>query len=150
MTQPWATLVVLGEKRIETRDWATSYRGRIAVHAAKGYPKEAKAFRNHPVVEDALRRHGLLVEPLPLGAVVGTVEVVDCVRVDSPKWVAMERGMDPREWIWGNLEEGEGRVAWMLFRPERFSEPVPAKGALGIWEWKDEALGAGRKAQVAS
>ena len=28
LTQPWATLVAMGAKRIETRSWATSYRGR--------------------------------------------------------------------------------------------------------------------------
>lgn len=36
LTQPWATLVAIGAKRIETRIWATSYRGPLAIHAAKG------------------------------------------------------------------------------------------------------------------
>lgn len=33
--QPWASLLVSGRKRYETRSWATSYRGPIAIHAAK-------------------------------------------------------------------------------------------------------------------
>lgn len=38
--QPWASLIALGAKQIyvkrfETRSWATSYRGPIAIHAAK-------------------------------------------------------------------------------------------------------------------
>jgi hypothetical protein len=33
--QPWATLVAIGAKTIETRGWSTSYRGPIAIHAAK-------------------------------------------------------------------------------------------------------------------
>lgn len=33
--QPWATLIATGAKQIETRSWATSYRGPIAIHAAK-------------------------------------------------------------------------------------------------------------------
>ena len=37
LTQPWATLIAVGAKRIETRSWGTSYRGRIAIHAAKGF-----------------------------------------------------------------------------------------------------------------
>ena len=27
LTQPWATLVAIGAKRIETRSWSTRYRG---------------------------------------------------------------------------------------------------------------------------
>ena len=33
--QPWASLLVSGRKRYETRSWATTYRGPIAIHAAK-------------------------------------------------------------------------------------------------------------------
>jgi hypothetical protein len=36
LTQPWATLVAIGAKKIETRSWATAYRGPLAIHAAKG------------------------------------------------------------------------------------------------------------------
>jgi len=35
LTQPWATLVAIGAKRIETRSWTTDYRGPVAIHAAK-------------------------------------------------------------------------------------------------------------------
>lgn len=33
--QPWAQLVALGVKTIETRSWSTSYRGPLAIHAGK-------------------------------------------------------------------------------------------------------------------
>lgn len=33
--QPWASLLACGAKGYETRSWATSYRGQIAIHAAK-------------------------------------------------------------------------------------------------------------------
>lgn len=32
--QPWASLIALGAKTIETRSWSTKYRGPIAIHAA--------------------------------------------------------------------------------------------------------------------
>lgn len=32
--QPWASLIVLGHKKIETRGWATKYRGPLLIHAA--------------------------------------------------------------------------------------------------------------------
>ena len=38
LTQPWATLVVIGAKRIETRFWHTSYVGPLLIHAAKAIP----------------------------------------------------------------------------------------------------------------
>ena len=38
--QPWATLVAVGEKRIETRSWSTDYRGPLAIHAGKARPFE--------------------------------------------------------------------------------------------------------------
>lgn len=37
--QPWASLVAIKAKRIETRSWYTSYRGPLAIHAAKVFPK---------------------------------------------------------------------------------------------------------------
>ena len=33
--QPWASLIACGAKKIETRSWATKYRGALAIHAAK-------------------------------------------------------------------------------------------------------------------
>jgi activating signal cointegrator 1 len=33
--QPWATLIVIGAKRFETRSWKTDYRGILAIHASK-------------------------------------------------------------------------------------------------------------------
>lgn len=32
--QPYASLIAIGAKRIETRSWSTSYRGPLAIHAA--------------------------------------------------------------------------------------------------------------------
>jgi activating signal cointegrator 1 len=37
--QPWASLVALGVKTIETRSWSTKYRGPIAIHAAARRPR---------------------------------------------------------------------------------------------------------------
>ncbi len=33
--QPWASLVALGHKKIETRSWNTKYRGELLIHASK-------------------------------------------------------------------------------------------------------------------
>jgi len=36
--QPWASLIAVGAKRIETRSWSTKYRGPLAIHAAARKP----------------------------------------------------------------------------------------------------------------
>lgn len=36
--QPWASLIALGVKTVETRPWATKYRGPLAIHAGKVKP----------------------------------------------------------------------------------------------------------------
>ncbi len=37
--QPWASLIALGVKTIETRSWATNYRGPLAIHAGLRRPE---------------------------------------------------------------------------------------------------------------
>ena len=36
--QPWASLIAVGVKTIETRSWSTPYRGPLAIHAGKARP----------------------------------------------------------------------------------------------------------------
>jgi activating signal cointegrator 1 len=36
LLQPWATLVVMGVKTIETRSWQTPHRGELLIHASLG------------------------------------------------------------------------------------------------------------------
>lgn len=36
LTQPWASLIAIGAKTYETRDWQTPYRGPLLIHAAAG------------------------------------------------------------------------------------------------------------------
>jgi hypothetical protein len=58
LTEPWASLVALGEKRTETRSRHTPYRGPLAIHAAKSLPGwAADSVRSPGPIQDALRRH---------------------------------------------------------------------------------------------
>src|SRR4051812_42520238 len=42
LTQPWASLVAIGAKQIETRSWRTHYRGPLLIHASAGFPGECR------------------------------------------------------------------------------------------------------------
>ena len=153
LTQPWATLVAIGAKRIETRSWSTRYRGPLAIHAAKKYPYEARHFTTEHVCYEAIGGNGLGWTPiLPLGAVVATCNLIDCVQMR-----VMNYGLDaqpagilgPYTEMLNGCHEREfgdyapGRYAWILRDIKRLSKPIPAKGMLGLWEWDQRPEGWG-------
>lgn len=91
LDQPYASLLVMGIKQIETRGWNSKHRGELAIHATARGPqvKHVGDYRIVPVVEggkwapamrnDAAR--GDIRTPLPCGAVVGTVYVHDVIPI---------------------------------------------------------------------
>jgi len=117
LTQPWATAVILGLKPWETRSWRTTYRGPLAIHAGVTMPRYAREFAG----EQALR--GVIPVHLPRGSVLGIVQLVACVPA---------RDAEPDEWG----DYSPGRFAWKFEDIDAFEEPIPAKGALGLWEWE--------------
>ncbi len=124
LTQPWATLVIQGRKRFETRGWPTYHRGQIAIHASKGMPAYAK---------EAAREFGLEPDALPRGVILGTVHLVGVAPTADVK-KALQWAEDHLELAYGDYDEG--RWAWQLVMPREFAEPIPARGALGLWEWE--------------
>jgi len=133
--QPWAQLCVLGEKRIETRGYKTNVRGRVAIHAAM------KPLQITTELRPFFFQHGLsffqrgakMPSGLALGAIVGTVEIIDCVPlaelVGGPYDTPKERASG--DW-------SEGRWGWILRDPVCFEAPVPAKGRQGFWNWEGD------------
>ena len=127
LTQPWASLMGLDKKRIETRDWRMPSRvlGKmLAIHASKGFPKDCRELVNDEPFLTALGRIGY--HELPVGAIVGFGIPVECKRTE--------------DWL-GAISEVE--EAFGNYGPERFGtrfenlfllpKPIPAVGALGIW-----------------
>lgn len=147
LTQPWATLVAISAKRIETRSWQTPYRGELAIHAAKGFPKWAKETCGEALFHEALYAAGYDIglrssEILPIGCVIATCQLVACKFITSamspgtPEEVSRRSTMLPPpepERSFGDYECG--RFAWILEDIKQLPEPVTAKGALGLWEW---------------
>jgi pimeloyl-ACP methyl ester carboxylesterase len=146
LTQPWATLVAIGAKQIETRSWHTSYRGLVAIHAAKGFPKSARALCVDDPFRTALERGGVefkgqpvrhwyhspypyrMVSELPLGAIVAVATLADVFRTDV-YCVPGERRQ--QEHAFGDFTPG--RYAWLLDDVRRLTAPIQCKGALGLW-----------------
>jgi hypothetical protein len=98
--QPHAQLIVLGPKRIETRSWATKYRGPLVIHAAKQRPTPGTYVALGEYMAEQVIRDGRYgpwhlwsgrpfqgVEdygPLNFGAIVASCALVDCVPIGGP------------------------------------------------------------------
>jgi activating signal cointegrator 1 len=129
--QPWATLIVIGMKSLETRSWATKYRGRLAIHASSR-AAERVGGEAGMVIDAMLKGAGLWYDALPLGAVVGECDLVECrVITESPEWAPSRLA---HEWYVGNFEPR--RFAWMLTAIEPYRRPIAARGAQGLWDWE--------------
>lgn len=146
-----------GEKTVETRSYQVpkGFRGRIAIHASKTFNTDDKLLCHEFYFAAAFNRHkiALPVVPeeygfggpnpsngdngdFPLGAVIGTVDLYDCRKMDSWFRIGSWR-LSEKERAFGCYETG--RFAWFLRNPIRFSKPIPARGALGLWEWMPPA-----------
>jgi hypothetical protein len=135
--QPYAYAIVAGLKEYETRTRRTTIRGRVAVHAAKGEPQATAAL--DAVLPGSMELH--------YGAVIGTVEIVDCVAVEE-----IRDKLTERERLLGDYSPG--RFAWVLKNPIMFDTPVPARGNQGWWEWpfvivdKAGRMGCGKSEEI--
>lgn len=124
--QPWASLIVKGYKDVENRTWPTSYRGPLLIHAGIANPKHGKAWWAIDRAIDALPHEAkawaylawmaLRCGQEPLGAIIGQVELVDCVQGHGSKWA------EPGAWH------------WVLGKAKAFDKPVIYPGRQGLFE----------------
>lgn len=165
--QPWASLIACGAKQIETRSWATKYRGPIVIHAGKGRQYRDLAFTepffsalNFPIC--GRDEKSITYENnLSYGAVIAIADLVDCyyivyhpgtnidiaknIRVGAESMTENKRDPDFGKYIVPTEQEiafGDwtpGRYAWILDNVRKI-EPVPARGKQRLWEWNEEGL----------
>ena len=110
--QPYADMIVTGEKVIENRTWPTSVRGRVAIHAGKS--------RSWLDDGDETSR-----PTIAFGAIVATAEIYDCVR-----WEELSDEMKGRD-------DANGPWCFLLRDVIPFDPPIPARGAQGWWDWNN-------------
>ena len=147
--QPWASLIALGIKTVETRSWPAPARlvgQRIAVHAGKRLVRQPGG-----AIERELRaRWGENWRVItPTGAVVATAVLAGMARVahidpssghavhdDSAEvGCAMGTGRTPID-PWGDFSCG--RWLWFLDDVAALPEPAPAVGHQRFWHWDVE------------
>lgn len=129
--QPWASLVVAGVKRVETRSWSTQFRGPLIVHASKAYSTrlERAANRIERVLEmtgrlDEVGPDGLDLEKMPRGAFLGVVRLVTVAPTPNYSPSALERNLG---------DFSPGRFAWVFEDARALDEPVDGRGLPGLW-----------------
>ena len=116
--QPWANFIITGEKKIETRPRKTNIRGTVFIHAGKKY---VEAGLNSTLISSN--------EPYELGAIIGTVDIVDCVRVEEVRSKISEIELALGDYT-------DGRYGWVLENLVKFDVPIPAKGKQGWWNFE--------------
>lgn len=127
LTQPWATLVTIGVKRFETRSWRTAHRGWIAIHAAKGFPRECQALCYQQPFAACLAAAGFnKPEDLPRGEVLAVVKLTDCRSTNV--WTPTSSV----EYDFGDYSAN--RFAWELQDVQPLLQPFAARGMLNLWK----------------
>ncbi len=146
--QPWATLVAIGAKRIETRSWGTSYRGPLAIHAGKNTKYINVNSRDYLCDEQpffsvlATWMTSKKSTDMPVGCIVATCNLVEVKRIDLVISFAACKSYwhNKKEWLLHAQERAfgdysVGRYMWLLDDVQILPEPIPAKGSMGFWEW---------------
>lgn len=149
LLQPWASLVTCGCKHIETRSWATKYRGPLAIHvsARLGIDQLLLVAQNEYFSKALnLELHmpkAYYREALPTGKILAVTNLVDCIKIPEPTGNDVRLHEDKTEahvvlgsdeYVFGDFRPG--RYAWVLWDIRLLSEPVPAKGKLGLWDFE--------------
>jgi hypothetical protein len=161
--QPFASLIAIGAKGIETRskDFTGGFRGTLAIHASKRFPKEYEQLCYTELFYSALGINYGNYYPhqyLPLGCIVAVGDLVDVVKItDDVIWVYHQMGkhLFPAktfaQWYWNDLQSFQqfsrelafgdytpGRFMLLLKNVVALEKPIPAKGRLGLWEFEME------------
>ena len=129
--QPFASLICWGVKPIENRTQKTNIRGTVLIHAGAQWYKDENEFGSKADAKDnatcvltldqmlELERGQfdlLSNNQLPLSAIIGEVEIIDCVQNHPSVWAI------PGYWH------------WVLDNAVMYPEPIPCKGALSFWK----------------
>lgn len=112
--QPYASAIIHGPKRIENRNQPWKFRGRLLIHAGK-----SRKFMGTLNAGELEQWHDYDEGKLIFGALIGSVEVYDCVELRRAA----------RDDVWAC-----GPFCLLLRAPLAFREPIPYRGALGLFE----------------
>lgn len=130
---PWGYLICANIKPIENRTWQTNVRCRVLVHVS------AKPVSNIPNPLSFKQWNSLSPDQklllrsnsLPNSAIIGSVEIVDCVENHLSIWAEKAPLYNP------DIHEFMPRIYnWVLANPVLFAKPITnVKGKLSFWDY---------------
>lgn len=118
LKQPFAELILQGEKQIELRKWNTKFRGEFFIHASKIPNKKA------------MKKFGF--QNLPCGFIVGKAELTGVKRYFDAREFEQDKNLHLATRDFGNF-------GFILKNAKRIKS-IPAKGNLGFWKFNPEIL----------
>lgn len=167
--QPWASLLVHGRKRVETRSWPISHRGPLLIHAAKKWDGELSAMCVREPFKGSLECMGIFhdnpfTKPhgLHFGCIVGRVDVRDCLATERVgRWEQTPGEPDVHACLdnFGLMGLGDGKPFLFVSDQERafgdyspgrftffcsdfcaFEKPIPCVGRQGLFNVPDSLI----------
>jgi hypothetical protein len=129
--QPWAWAIACAGKDVENRTRGTRYRGLLTIHASKTVYREDM---ENPLILEAIAGTDFVIDegPSSLGAIVAVAELVSCHL--SPDFNGTCGATRPLCSPWAVRDQ----YHWCLASVRPLAEPVPCRGALGLWRLPDE------------
>ena len=142
--QPWAYLICCGIKDIENRTWKCpqKYIGqRVWIHASSNRDSRLNSMSRSLFTENqwesvlGRKIDGIFEKMLIPSAIIGSVEIVDCVINHTSIWAEKSTGV-----LIGNKfyhKNGEEPIYnWVLANPVLFDKPIiGVRGKLRFWEF---------------
>lgn len=147
--QPYASLIAEGIKDIENRSFRTYFRGTFLIHASMQWhdrlfngelftKEQFDSISNNWISKNPeldlmryLRREKIgLDENLPVSAIIGKVDLIDCVQNHDSVWAEKNSEV--------NLLDLNAKPIWnwVLANPILFKNPIlNVKGKLSFWEY---------------
>jgi hypothetical protein len=129
---PWSWAIAHAGKDVENRTWRTPYRGLVAIHASRTVERDVlmpfpAAIRKHLAAQ---RDHD--PDLLVTGAIVAVADLYGCH--EPPSAGSCNGRGQPRcsPWALGD------QCHWQLRNVRPLAEPVPCRGALGLWRLTED------------
>lgn len=113
--QPWAELILQGRKTLDLRTYSRDYRGPLAIHASL------------EIERAVCLQHGFDPKALPIGGVVGIVELVDITPLDEAGYAAR------RDEHLGGRSYRAPMYGWALRDPQRLPQMIPLRGQRNLF-----------------
>ncbi len=111
LRNPWPYAIFHLEKDFENRPWSSNHRGPLLIHTSKTWDQRGYEFLTGQFMDEWVPSKDHHV----FGAIVGRVEVIDCLDDADSRWFYGPFGLE-------------------LANPVEFKKPIPWRGQLGLFD----------------